>query len=70
MAQVEYCFASVGSELALDSYMIAIVGTAKKKLKPNRLTEYYVENPSLFISVLFLDWWNGVKSPFIQRMAF
>ncbi|GAL22880.1 hypothetical protein JCM19235_3346 [Vibrio maritimus] len=37
---------------------------------PSRLTEYYVENPSLFISVLFLGWWYGVKTPFIQRMAF
>ncbi|CSB00486.1 Uncharacterised protein [Vibrio cholerae] len=52
------------------SSLLAIVETVGKKPAPERLTRYYVENPSLFISVLFLDWWNGVKAPFVQRVAF
>ena len=55
---------------ALDSLQLAIAGTIEKKPVLARLTGYYVENPSLLISVLFLDWWNGVIPPFIQRVAF
>jgi hypothetical protein len=58
------------SLVELGSELRSIVGTVGKKPKPMRLTGYYVENPSLFISVLFLDWWNGVIPPFIQRVAF
>ncbi|MBU5885645.1 hypothetical protein JVW21_21310, partial [Vibrio cholerae O1] len=50
--------------------LLAIVEKVGKKPAPERLTRYYFENPSLFISVLLLDWWNGVKSPFVQRLAF
>jgi hypothetical protein len=57
---------------ALGSLQLAIVGTIGKKPVLARLTGYYVENPSLVISVLFLGWWNGIVCPTlsIQRVAF